>query len=48
MLIETKVSLPSGADTVDPANVKAGLSAHIGMLKQFDDNWGDTVINGVL
>lgn len=48
MLIETKISLPAGADTVDPANVKAALSAHVGMLKQYDDNWGDTVINGIL
>jgi hypothetical protein len=48
MLIETKISLPAGADVNDAPNVKAGLSAHIGMLKQLDNEWGDTVLNGVL
>jgi hypothetical protein len=47
-LIETKINVPAGSDIVDPANVKAMISAHIGLLKQLDNEWGDTVLNGVL
>lgn len=48
MLIETKVSIPAGAELNDAPNVKAGMSAHVGCLKQLDNEWGDTVINGIL
>jgi hypothetical protein len=48
MLIETTVSIPAGAELNDAPNVKAAMSAHGGCFKQYDDNWGDTVINGIL
>lgn len=47
-LIETKISLPAGSDTIDPINVRAAISAHIGLLKQLDNEWGDTVVTGIL
>jgi hypothetical protein len=48
LLIETKISVPAGSDVTDPINVRVALSAHIGLLKQLDNDWGDTVVNGIL
>lgn len=44
----TIVEIPAGSDTVDPANLKALQSAHIGALFQFSAGLGDTTIAGVL
>lgn len=48
MLIETKVSIPAGADVNGPIDVRAAMSAHIGLLKQLDNEFGDTVVTGIL
>jgi hypothetical protein len=48
MLIRTEIQIPAGADTADVANVRAALSAHIGLLSNQSAGVGDTVINGVL
>lgn len=47
MQITTIVEVPAGADTADPANVKAALSLHIGALSQQSAGIGDTAISGV-
>jgi hypothetical protein len=48
MTIRTEISVPAGADTADSANVRAGLSLHIGTLWQVSAGIGDTTINAVL
>lgn len=48
MLIRTEMSIPAGADSADSANVRAGLSLHIGTLWQVSAGIGDTTINAVL
>lgn len=47
MMIETIIHVPAGSDTYDAANVKAALSAHIGILNQQSAGIGDTTLNGV-
>lgn len=46
-LFETKCNIPAGADVTDPVNIRAALSAHIGLLKQLDNEWGDTLVSGI-
>jgi hypothetical protein len=46
-LVTTTVEVPAGADTVDPANLRAMLSAHVGGLNQFSAGLGDTAASGV-
>jgi hypothetical protein len=48
MIIETKISVPSGADTADTNSVRAALSAHIGLLSDQDAEIGTLAIDGVL
>lgn len=48
MDIKTTISIPAGADTADAANVRAALSAHIGILNQQSAGIGDTGISGVV
>jgi len=48
VLIRTEISVPAGADTFDAANVRAGLSAHIGSLSQQAAGIGDTATSGIL
>jgi hypothetical protein len=47
-VIRSEFDLPAGADTYDPANVRAAISAHIGALTQIAAGLGDTVVSGVL
>lgn len=46
--ITTIIEIPAGADTADPANLKAMQSLHIGVLNQVSAGLGDTTIAGVL
>jgi len=48
MNISTELDVPAGADTADPQNIRAALSAHIGSLTQQSAGLGDLLINGVL
>lgn len=48
MLIRSEIEVPAGADTADAANVRAAISAHIGLLYQISANLGDTAVSGVL
>lgn len=47
MLVTTTIDVPAGADTADPSNIRAALSAHIGMLTQQSAGIGDTGVSGV-
>lgn len=48
MVIRTTIDVPAGADTADQANIRAALSAHIGLLSSQSAGIGDTTINGLL
>lgn len=47
-MIRSEIEVPAGADVADPANLRAMLSAHIGVLSAVAAGLGDTLINGVL
>jgi len=48
MNMTTSMSVPAGSDSADPANIRAGLSCHIGYLSQQSSNIGDTLVTGIL
>jgi hypothetical protein len=48
MLIRTSIEVPAGSDTVEPEDIRAALSAHIGALSQTSSGIGDTAVSGVL
>lgn len=48
LIIETKISVPAGADEADAANIQAALSAHIGTLSAQSSGIGDTCSDGIL
>lgn len=48
LIIRTEIEVPAGCDTYDAPNVRAALSAHIGMLSTASAGVGDTAINGVM
>lgn len=48
MICRTEVQVPAGADTADPNNVRAALSAHIGAVYQQSAGYGDMLVNGIL
>lgn len=47
-VIETRVSVPAGADLADPANLRAALSLHFGAVIQQSAGIGDTVVTGMI
>lgn len=47
-IIETKISIPAGADVNDMEDVQAAVSAHAGLLTDTSDGLGDTVITGAI
>lgn len=46
--LKCQLSIPAGADSVDPANVRAALSLLIGSLSQISASIGDTLVTGVI
>lgn len=48
MMITVEVSVPASAETYDPANCRAAMSAAIGALNQQAAGWGDTLVSGSL
>jgi hypothetical protein len=48
MNLTLTADVPAGADTADPANIRAAYSAMIGVLQQQSAGIGDLAINGVL
>ncbi len=47
-MIRTSISIPAGADSYDAVNIKASLSAHIGMLWSIAQGISDTSLTGTL
>lgn len=48
MVIRTTIDVPAGADVADPANIRAALSLHIGVLSAQSAGIGDTSVTGLL
>lgn len=48
LVIETKISVPAGADIADPNNIRAALSLHFGALWAESSDLGDVTITGIL
>ena len=46
--MSTTIDIPAGSDLADPANLRAMLSAHIGMLTQISAELGNTVTTGIM
>jgi hypothetical protein len=46
MVITTEISVPAGADTLDAANVRAAISAHLGSVSQNSQELGNTAVSG--
>jgi hypothetical protein len=46
--ISCSVSVPAGSDAYDSANVRAAISALVGVLTQQSAGFGDLTVNGVL
>jgi len=46
--ITTIIDVPAGTDTFEPEDIKAMVSAHIGVLSQQSSGIGDTVLSGIL
>lgn len=47
-LAKTELAIPAGADTADPAQVRALLSAHFGVSHAMADNIATTVLTGTV
>lgn len=47
-MLRTEIEIPAGSDIADAANLRAMISAHIGVLTSISAGLGDTVVNGVL
>lgn len=47
MTVRCEIDVPAGADTYDSANVRAALSAAIGVLSQQSAGIGDTLVSGI-
>jgi hypothetical protein len=48
VLVKTIISVPAGVDTASPAEVRAALSMHFGVIAQQSAGIGDTVVSGVM
>jgi hypothetical protein len=46
--IVTTIPIPAGADTYDAANIRAAISAHIGLLWALSASIGDTTVSGII
>lgn len=48
MQVGVSIDVPAGADTYDPANIRAAISLAVGYLNQLSAGIGDTVTSGVM
>lgn len=48
MTIRTEVSVVAGSDLLEPEDVRAALSLHIGALNQQSAGFGDTIVSNLL
>lgn len=46
-MIESTISIPAGADLASPAEIRAMLAMHIGVLQQISAGLGDTAVSGL-
>lgn len=46
-IARVELEIPAGADTADPANVRAMISATIGVLQAISAGLGDTTVTGI-
>jgi hypothetical protein len=47
-LVRCYLDIPAGADSYDPANIRAAISALVGALSQISAGLGDTLVSGIL
>jgi hypothetical protein len=47
-LINSVLDIPAGSDLADPLNLRAMLSAHIGLLTQLSNELGNSVTTGTI
>lgn len=47
-VIATTLDIPAGADTADAINLRAAISAHIGLLTQLSNELGNSVTTGTI
>jgi hypothetical protein len=47
MLVRCEINVPAGADAYDPANIRAAVSAMVGVLNQQSAGLGDSLVTGV-
>lgn len=47
-VFDTSITLPAGTQEYSPAEIKAGLAMHIGVLNQISASLGESVQNGTL
>lgn len=47
-IISTNLDIPAGADTADVPNLRAAISAHIGLLQQLSNEIGNSVVTGTV
>lgn len=48
LLAKLSIDVPAGADTADPANIRAAMSLFIGSLNSISASIGDTLVTGVI
>lgn len=48
VVVETTVSIPAGVEANDKVSLEAALSAHIGLLWDQSNEWGDALASGAL
>lgn len=48
MEIRTTVRVPAGAESNDAVNIKAGVSAHEGLLFEESSDFADTLVTGII
>lgn len=46
--VRTTISVPAGTDSASPAEIRAMLSMHFGVIAQQSAGIGDTVVSGVM
>lgn len=47
-IVRTEIEVPAGSDVADAANLRAAISAAIGVLTSISAGLGDTLVNGVM
>jgi len=47
-MLKTELDIPAGSDLADPLNIRAAISAHIGLLMQISNEIGNSVVTGTI